>query len=296
MMRPSVALLATIATVMLALSPGAQARSSSPPDRAAGAGPSGRAAGSPAPRTAALTLAPARSDLALAELRFPHSAGRALTSRALRLAVRSRFGSDYLTFAASRHPGRAGARALVLLVNRPSALPDPAQVRVRIAWSRALGAVVVRRMANVLARGMAQPRAALCDLPLHGLPLAPADLRPLGARGTALTGFDAAAAIAAAYDAGCGLAYPSAFRQAVQGPGGTGCGGGATQQGTLCCPPNAMCAPPPSPEPVPPAPRPPPGCPPCNPRPGYACPLIAQPAICPAVAPAASRLAQPAPH
>jgi hypothetical protein len=273
--------LSTIATVLVVLATSAQASSPRPPP----------------PRRTTVTLAPTRSDVALAELRFRHAPGGALTRRSLRLAVVGQFGRDYLAFAVASSPGPGGARALVLLVNRPSALLDPAQVRLAVSSRLGLGGVLVRKLTDVLARGATAFRAPLCDLSLHGRPLGRGGLRALGARGAALTGLDATAAIAAAYDAGCGLSYPSAFRQAVQGPGFSGCGGGAAQQGALCCPPNAMCAPGPTPSPRPtpmpgptPAPVPPspvpPGCQPCDPRPGYACPAIVRPAICPAVAPA----------
>jgi hypothetical protein len=197
---------------------------------------------------------------------------------------------------------------LVLLVNRPTALADPVAVRVSVRSARALGRMFPLKLRDPLTGPYKLPVVAgnvAPDLPCHvprtGSSLRARDLRQVGpARGAALSAFSAPAAVAAAYDAGCGLPYPSAFRQAVKGSGPPGCAPGAAQQGALCCPPNAMCAPGPTPEPFPPGPvppgSPPPRCQPCNPRPGYACPLVAQPAICPAVAPAAKRVAPAAPH
>ncbi|MHB8531154.1 MAG: hypothetical protein ACYDC2_00385 [Solirubrobacteraceae bacterium] len=259
------------------------------------------------------SLAPAPSDLTLAEVRFPRSGRQALKGADLRLAPSGPLGADYLVLGAVLHPGRGGARALVLLVNRPTALLDPARVVLRLRSAGTLGPARPRSSANVLARSSSSPRAAVCDLPLGGKPLAAGGVRTLSAKGAALPGFSAAWALAAAYDAACGLTYPATFEQAIQGaaePGG-GCGAGASRQGTLCCPRNAMCAPLPGPPPEPsPEPRPapppepkpvpppePPHCPVCNPKPGYACPLAGQPKVCPALAPASARsLAAPAAH
>ncbi len=246
------------------------------------------------------TLAPAPSDLALAEVRFPRSGRRSLNGANLRLASSGPSGADYLVLGALTHPGRGGARALVLLVNRPTALLDPVRVALRLRSAPMLGSARARSSTNVLARSSSSPRPALCDLPLSGKPLAAGGIRTLSAKGPALPGFSAAWALAAAYDAACGLTYPAAFKQAIQGstqPGG--CGAGASREGTLCCPPNAICVPlpeqPPEPKPVPPPE--PPHCPPCHAKPAHACPLVAQPAICPAVAPtSAGSPAAPASH
>lgn len=257
-----------------------------------------RAAAAPAPRVTGFTLGPAPNDLALAEVRFPASARRTLSGANLRLLTTGRVGDDYLALVAVAHPGRGGARALVLIVNRPSALLDPARVALRLRSSRMLGPARLRSAVNVLARAPSAPRLALCALPLGGKPLAAGGLRAISAQGAPLSGFSAAWATAAAYDAACGLAYPASFKQAIAPaatPGG-GCGAGASLQGWECCPPGATCAPLPEAPPEPkPAPQPePPKCPPCNPKPGYACPLVANPSICPAAA--AGRPAAPASH
>ncbi len=117
--------------------------------------------------------------------------------------------------------------------------------------------------------------------------MAGADLRPLS--GGTLGGFSSASAVAAAYDVVCHRAYPLAFRQAVHGASGEGCGSARGAERIAVLPgAAAACAAPrepvpaPAPEPAPtPSPRPEqPKCPPCNPKPGYACPLAASPAYC----------------
>jgi hypothetical protein len=291
MMRRTAALLTTVATLLLALVPAAEARAGQPPAHAAGALP---------PRHTALVLDPAPSDLELAELEFSRRRSQRISATTLRVAVHGLFGADYLAIATPRRRPHGELVALVLLVNRPTALADPASIRVSVRASRSLGRISTLRLRNPFTShgtgAIAGPTDLRCRIPRAGRSLEASDLRQVGLpRGAKLTGFGVTAAIAAAYDVSCALAYPSALRQAVQGPGNTGCGSGAIPQGTLCCPPNAICAPAPTPEPVPPSPVPP-ACPPCNPRPGYACPLIAQPTICPAVARAARRLAPAAPY
>ncbi len=207
-------------------------------------------------RTWPLTLSPAPDDLALAQVSF-HAPGRGrLPKGSVRLAVSGPFGADYLAAATPRFVTPGAARALVLLVNRPSALLDPASVHLRLTAWRSLDAPAARTLEDPLARAGSAATPALCDLPVHGSPLAGSELRVLSSRGAALAGFDAGAAIAQAYDLACGLPYAAAFRQAVEQSAPT--------------PPS-----PPAP-PVSPAPPPPPvgklpgeG---CVPRPGYACP------------------------
>jgi hypothetical protein len=249
-------------------------------------------------RSTLLTLSPAPGDLVLAVLRFPGSGRHTLGPHTLRLAFAGLRGEDYLAVAAVARPPHGGARALVLLVNRPTAVLDPAHVRLRARWSAALGGLSARNATDVLARSGSPRSTALCGLTRSGRALGASALRALSHGGSPLGSFSPGTALAAAYDATCGLAYPLAFKQAVQGSSG-GCGTTATRSGALCCPPNAMCVP--GPEPVPqPAPEPSPGppnpeprCPPCNPRPGTACPLVAQPALCPEVAPARARTLAP---
>jgi hypothetical protein len=208
-------------------------------------------------RTWPLTLSPAPDDLALAQVSF-HAPGRErLPKGSLRLAVSGPFGADYLAAATPRLATPGAARVLVLLVNRPSALLDPASVHLRLLAWRSLGAPAARTLEDPLARAGSAATPALCDLPVHGSPLAGSELRVLSSRGGALAGFDAAGAIAQAYDLACGLPYEAAFRQAVEPPAST--------------------SPSPPAPPVTPAPSPPPpvgklpgeG---CVPRPGYACP------------------------
>ncbi|MGH2834230.1 MAG: hypothetical protein ACRDK2_15780 [Solirubrobacteraceae bacterium] len=208
-------------------------------------------------------LTPAPDDLALAQISFPH-ASRRLSRRMLHAAVSGPFGDDYMALEAvapSATPGMA--RALVLIVNRPSPLLDPVSVRLRLTALGALGEAMTSVLENPLARSSPASRPALCDL-AHGHALSAAQLSTLGSRGTPLSGFDAANAVAQAYDDGCSLPYESAFKVAVQSSGGGGS--------------------PPAPEPQPPSPQPPPPgpphCIPCDPQPGYACPLEASPSIC----------------
>jgi hypothetical protein len=122
---------------------------------------------------------------------------------------------------------------------------------------------VVRRFADPFAHAISAGKPALCDLALHGAALGAAEVRPLLSRGAQLTGFDAASAVAQAYDVVCGLPYTSSFAQAVGQPA------------------SESPSPPPSPTPSPAPPVPgPPVCTPCAPAPGYACPLSIGPDIC----------------
>jgi hypothetical protein len=225
-------------------------------------------------RTWPFTLSPAPDDLALAEVGFPHAArGQHVSSAALKLAVQGPFGDDYLVLAIPRVGVGRTPRALVLLINRPSPLLDPATVRLRLRATAQLGRPVVRRLADPFARAASASRPAVCDLALHGAALSAADVRPLSSSGTALSGFDAPAAVAQAYDAVCALPYESAFAQAVGQPAAE----------SPSPPPS------PTPSPTPPAPGPP-VCAPCDPAPGFACPLSIGPDICAAdVAPGARR-------
>jgi hypothetical protein len=207
--------------------------------------------------------------LALAQISFPHSIRR-LSGRTLHAAAGGPFGDDYMAVAVLASSATPGvARALVLVVNRPSPLLDPVSVHLRLTAQGTLGKAMTSVLENPFAPSSRSPRPALCDL-AHGHALSAAQLSTLGSRGTPLSGFDAADAVAQAYDVACSLPYASAFEQAVQS-GGSG------------SPPAPG---PPSPQPPVPGP---PHCIPCDPRPGYACPMNVSPNICVASAPRSTR-------
>jgi hypothetical protein len=229
-------------------------------------------------RTWTVGLSPAPGDLALAEIGFPRARGKRLSAGSLHVSVNGPFGADYLVLAAasSSLAGRE-ARALVLLVNRPSPLEDPVTVRLRESARRSLGKPVLRRLSDPLSHPPT-PAPALCRLALHGAALNAAGLHVLHVRGQAIAGFAAPAALAQAYDLACGLPHSSAFAQAIGAVPGSVCPEPAKTEGTLCCPANAICAQPPT-APSPPQPEPP-ACTPCQQRPGYACPLVARESIC----------------
>jgi hypothetical protein len=212
-------------------------------------------------RTWPVTLSAAPDDLALADVGFPRAAhGQRISGRSLQVAVGEPFGEDYLAAAALRLPAERVPRMLVLLVNRPSPLADPVFVHVRLLALGALGAVSALGLADPLTRPSGAREPALCDLPLHGSSLSASELLVLHTRGRELAGFDAAEAVAQAYDVTCGLAHASAFEQAVE------------QSGSSSTPP--------VPSPAPPVGRlPGEG---CQPRPGYACPGTAGAASPPA--------------
>jgi hypothetical protein len=237
---------------------------------AAGARSGARAKGvdaSSADRTWPLSMSAAPEDLALALLSFQHPAhGERISDSSLQVAVKAPFGDDYLAAAALQRSTPGAPRMLVLLVNRPSPLLDPVSVHVQLIARRALGAPSVRILANPLSRAAGSSTPALCRLGLHGSALSASELRPLHSRGQALTGFDAGAAVAQAYDVICGLPYTTSFVRAIA-------------PATAPSPPAPeVPAPvvPEAPAPVPTGPSPaPPGRIPgegCEPRPGYACP------------------------
>src|ERR1700722_949222 len=122
----------------------------------AGAAPSAGAgvrAAAPTWRTWPFTLSPAPDELALAEIGFPRAArGQRISHASLRLATPGPFGDDYLVLAAPLAGTGRTPRALALLVNRPSALLDPATLRLRITARAALGRPVVRRFADPFAQ------------------------------------------------------------------------------------------------------------------------------------------------
>lgn len=222
----------------------------------------GLASGSGA-RASIVTLSAATDDLTLAQVGFPAGKGRRLSARTLRIVALSPFGDDYMAGAVVARATAGGTpRALVLLVNRPSPLDDPVDVRLRVTFARSLGAPSVRELADPFIRGASASRPSLCDLHPAGRALEGSQLTALATRGAALRGFSPASAVAQAYDASCGLPYASAFEQAVEHPS------------SASAPEPAS----PTPEPAPPAPEPP--APPvgklpgegCKPTPGYACP------------------------
>lgn len=205
-----------------------------------------------------LILSPAPGDLALAEVSFHRAArGQAISPSSLQVSVSGPSGDDYLAVAVPRLQTPGAPLALVLLVNRPSALLDPVSVRVRLTARRALGAPLLRRHADPFTRPPAGRGPALCNLALHGSALSASELRPLHARGQALAGFDAASAVAQAYDAVCRLPFASSFEQAVE-------------QASFTSPSPTPSTPSPAAPPAPPVGKlPGEG---CVPTPGYACP------------------------
>lgn len=227
----------------------------------AGLGASLLRASAAATRTLPLTLSPAPGDLALAEISFhPSARAERLSPAALRVLVSGPFGDDYMAAAAPRASTPGMVRALVLVVNRPSPLMEPAAVRLKLVARRSLGTAAIRTLENPLAtagaaawRAGAATKAALCDLPLHGAPLTAGELSALASRGSPLPGFTARGAVAQAYDLACGLPYAVAFKRAVEGVAATG-----EQPATTA---------PTSPPPV--GKLPGEG---CKPAPGYACP------------------------
>jgi hypothetical protein len=217
MMRRPLTTLALVATCGLlalgaiALLSGQSAGSETARARTAGA----------AMRTWPLSISAAPGDLALAEISFANADGTRLERRSLQVAVSGSFGDDYLATAVLHATTRRGPAALVLLVNRPSPLLDPAAVALRVSAQRALGAPSVRRLANLFSRPAGAPAPALCEPQRHGA-LGASSLSVLGTRGAALTGFAAAGAVAQAYNVACALPYSSSFEQAVERSGASG--------------------------------------------------------------------------
>ena len=250
----------------------------------------------PAGRAWSMTVSPAPGDLALVQVSFHRRHAEAVLERSLHVSVSGAFGDDYLAVAAPRSGTAGAARALILVVDRPSPLLDPLSIHLRLSARRSLGAALTRKVTDPLTRPAGHPSPALCDLLPHGGAVSGSGLHALGSRGAPLAGFGAADAVAQAYDAACGLPYASAFKQAVE-PSSGACPTAAAPSGALCCPATAICAVPPGSPPAPtpsPAPTPtpePPRCTPCDPPPGYACPLAARPSICAAPLPRSARRA-----
>jgi hypothetical protein len=232
---------------------------------------------------------PAQFDLSLALVRFgspgpvarPGARGSS-PAGSMRLALSGPTGLDYVAAAVTRLALHGRPRALVLVVNRRprgSLAPDLARIGLDVTAARSLGRPLVLQLANPFTRPSGGPIPALCNLPTHGVSLAPGDLRSVLSRGTALGAFSVETAIAQAYDVVCRRPYDPAFRQAVTQAAPPNC---LTAQVSIisCCPPNAMCLPPPC---LPCA---------CGPSPcaaqagrirsrAIACPLTTPPVACP---------------
>jgi hypothetical protein len=256
---------------------------------------------SPSRRAWNMIVSPAAGDLVLVQISFHRRHAEAVLEHSLHVSISGAFGEDYLVVAAPRLGTASTARALILVIDRPSPLLDPLSVHLRLSARRSLGAALVRRVTDPLTRPAGHPSPALCDLLPHGGAVSGSGLHALGSRGAPLAGFGAADAVAQAYDAACELPYASAFKQAVEPSNGT-CPTAAVPSGALCCPATAICAVPPGSPPAPtpspaPAPTPePPRCTPCDPPPGYACPLAARPSICAAPLPRSARRASVGAH
>ena len=218
-----------------------------------------------ASRSWQLTLSPAPGEFSLAEINFHGSGRQRISARSLQVAVSGLFGDDYLAVGAPQLATSGAPRALVLLVNRPSPLADPVSVHLRLTALRSLGAPLVRTLADPFTRPAGAPTPALCNLPVHGSALSASEVRPLHARGQALAGFDAASAVAQAYDVVCGLPYASSFESAVRQP---------SSAAPSPAPPGSPSPAPPVPSPAPPVGRlPGEGCIPTH---GHACPAAAR--------------------
>jgi hypothetical protein len=207
-------------------------------------------------RVLRLIVSPAPGDFVLEELGFRGAGRGKLSASSLHVMVKGAFGDDYVAGAWLSTP--AGRRALVLVVNRPSPLLDPSHVQLVLRWQAWLGSPFRRAALNPLAVGAAPAPSALCVLEGHDLPLGSVRLHVLGTWGTRISAITPANAIAEAYDASCGRPVESAFAQALSGACSERC----------------------EPTPTPPPETAPPGCGRCDPRPGYACPLVATPAVC----------------
>jgi hypothetical protein len=207
-------------------------------------------------RVLRLSVSPAPGDFVLEELAFRGAGRRRLSASSLHVMVKGPFGDDYVAGAWLSTP--AGRRALVLVVNRPSPLLDPSNVHLVLSWQARLGSPFRRAALNPLAAGAAPAPSALCALEGRGLPLGSVRLHMLGTQGARIGAIAPASAIADAYDTSCGRPVEPAFAQAL----------------SRAC--SERC----EPIPTPPPETAPPGCGGCDPRPDYACPLVATPAVC----------------
>jgi hypothetical protein len=221
--------------------------------------------GSPAVmRLSKLRLSPVPDDLALAEVQFPSSRRRSI-SHSMGAGVNGMFGSDYLADAAVRRRPHGELIELILLVDRPSALADPASVSLSLLSPPAFGKPVRRIGLDPFheagATFLKQPAVGRLPCAIGGKDtvLIGSGLTAIRTRGAPLSGLSSADAVADAYDALCGLSYPASFKAAVDPES-------PCTQGQTCAP-----------KPVEPHP---PGCTPCDPRPGAACPLSGSPDVC----------------
>jgi hypothetical protein len=208
-----------------------------------------------------LSLSPVPEDLALAEVGLHAPIGKRIPADPVRITLRGPFGSDYMAVATPRTHASSGAQVLVLLVNRPSALLDPATVKLLLGAPRWLAVSVVARVSDPFTGPPVGKRLRLCDLTRHRSPLRAGALRRLQSNGAPLRQLSATFAVAQAYNAVCGLPVDQTFKRAVTGSSGQ----------SPASPPAPTPAPTPEPRPI----REPPGCRPCHPPPGYACPLAA---------------------
>lgn len=205
----------------------------------AGAQGSARPAGRSPQRTWQMTLSPAVGDIALAVVAFPHAArGAHVEHGSFSVLASAPFGDDYMVAGGARGAGTKVPRALVLLVNRPTALEDPSHVSLRASAAASLGKPQILEALDPFTRRPAKS-ATLCAITAGGQALAASELIALGTRGTALSGFSAAAALAEGYDAVCGLPFTSAFKQDVA-PSSSGTSAGvapAPEVKAPSCPP-----------------------------------------------------------
>jgi hypothetical protein len=134
-----------------------------------------------------------------------HASGRP----ALGLSLRKKVAGEYVAAARLRHPARAHAVALVLVVDRS----PTARFLARLA--RPAAAPRVSSAADVFKSGRMGP-AALCGL--FERTMAGGDVRVIMRSGKRLPGFGAAAAVAQGFDQACGRTVNPAFVRAVRGP------------------------------------------------------------------------------
>src|ERR1700751_1146495 len=142
MMRTPALLLALVAVAV------ATAKASVAPARGARAQSAASARSRASVESWRLTLSPAPGNVAVAVIRLPARRGASISRRTLHAAVRGPFGADYLALAALRTRTYPARIPIVLLVNRATALLDPAHVRVLMRSARALGAPTVAVMSN----------------------------------------------------------------------------------------------------------------------------------------------------
>ncbi|HUE25431.1 MAG TPA: hypothetical protein VMP89_01540 [Solirubrobacteraceae bacterium] len=258
--------LAAPIAVLCALAVGA--RSGAPADAATGA-----------VRTVSVTVSPGGGDLSLIAIRFPQARGMVPGARTVRVR---REPAGYEAVAVPRGRAAHAQPVLVLVTNRFTRAEMPVKVRVTVRSAASLGRPVIRVRSHALGVPAARP-AGVCSLTRGSVAVGAAALLPLSASGEPLEGFSTAGAVADAYNAVCGLPYSLAFRRAVSGTGAE-CAAGSSCE--------AAPEPAPAPSPGPEQPK----CPPCNPKPGYACPLAASPAYCVAAKSEAAPSAEPAAH